>query len=413
MLIFFYTHFMLDHQSFFPVSDSVSKEKGSAVNMRVIMKLATCVLQGIYFFFKLLPVKNQIVMISRQSDKPPFEFLMLKKEINRKDKTVNTVILSKTMGRAIDGAQLKSVLHSILYLPHIFLQMFYLATSRVAVLDGYCVTASLLKHKRTLRTVQMWHSMGTMKLFGWAILDKEEGSSRKIAEIMRMHANYDYYFASSSAYQEHLARGFGCSEQKARIFPLPRYDLLRDKAYQMKKQAEIYHTYPKLKGKKIIVYCPTFRKDETMMQQAIINLENAVPDGYCLIIKLHPLSKLQIQGKNSLCDSLFTTMDMLFIADYVISDYSCVIYEAAVLNIPLSFYVFDFGHYEESRGFAIDYMNELPGIISKDPQEIMRHIREDDFDREELRRFTDKYVKKTEHATSDITDFLLMLLKEK
>ena len=58
-------------------------------------------------------------------------------------------------------------------------------------------------------------------------------------------------------------------------------------------------------------------------------------------------------------------------------------------------------------------MNELPGIISKDPQEIMRHIREDDFDREELRRFTDKYVKKTEHATSDITDFLLMLLKEK
>ena len=56
---------------FFPVSDSVSKEKGSAVNMRVIMKLATCVLQGIYFFFKLLPVKNQIVMISRQSDKPP------------------------------------------------------------------------------------------------------------------------------------------------------------------------------------------------------------------------------------------------------------------------------------------------------------------------------------------------------
>lgn len=381
--------------------------------MKVMIKIATCFLQIIYSFFKILPTRNQIVMISRQSDKPPFEFLMLKDEINKKDKDVRTVILSKTMGRAIDGAQFKSVLHSILYVPHIFLQMFYLATSRVAILDSYCVTASLLKHKKTLWIVQMWHSMGTMKLFGWAILDKEEGSSRNIAELMRMHANYDYYFASSAAYQEHLARGFGCSVQKARIFPLPRYDLLRSKSYQMKKRDEIYHVYPELKDKKIIVYCPTFRKDETMMQSAITNLEKEVPDGYCLIIKLHPLSKLQIKGENSLCDSLFSTMDMLFIADYVISDYSCIIYEAAVLNIPLSFYIFDFGHYEESRGFAIDYMNELPGVISKDPKEIMRHIQEDDFDREELHRFADKYVKQTEHATSDIADFVLKLLKEK
>lgn len=380
--------------------------------MKILIKIAAYVLRFVYSLFKLFPVKKRIVMISRQSDKVPFEFQMLKKEIENRENHVQTIILCKTLGRAVDGAQLKSLLRSTAYLPHMFVQMYYLATSRVAILDSYCITASLLKHRKTLKIVQMWHSMGTMKLFGWSVLNKEEGNSCKIAEAMKMHANYDYYIASSPAYQEHLAKGFHCSSKKAKIFPLPRYDLLKDDAFQNQKRKEIYQVYPQLKDKKVIVYCPTFRKDESLMSSALQRLEEVIPQGYCLVVKLHPLSKLKIMSKQSLCDAQFTTMEMLSVADYVISDYSCVIYEAAVLNIPLSFYIFDFGQYEESRGFAIDYMNELPGIISTDPKEIMKHICRDDFDRKELQQFANKYVCKSEHATADIVDFLFELLKE-
>ena len=36
---------------------------------------------------------------------------------------------------------------------------------------------------------------------------------------------------------------------------------------------------------------------------------------------------------------------MLYISDIVISDYSCIIYEAALLNIPLYFYTYDYEKY--------------------------------------------------------------------
>ena len=36
---------------------------------------------------------------------------------------------------------------------------------------------------------------------------------------------------------------------------------------------------------------------------------------------------------------------MLFVADYVISDYSCIVYEAAVRDIPLYFYNYDMEEY--------------------------------------------------------------------
>ena len=45
----------------------------------------------------------------------------------------------------------------------------------------------------------MWHSMGTMKLFGYTALDKSEGSKAELAYAMKMHENYDYVISGSKA----------------------------------------------------------------------------------------------------------------------------------------------------------------------------------------------------------------------
>lgn len=95
---------------------------------------------------------------------------------------------------------------------------------------------------------------------------------------------------------------------------------------------------------------------------------------YNLIIKLHPLSKIKINNSNVIFDKYFTSMDMLFIADYVISDYSCIIYEVAILNIPLFFFAFDLQEYLNNRGLTIDYEKEVPGLVSKDAKEIIEAI---------------------------------------
>lgn len=370
--------------------------------MKIIIAIGTFLLQAIYYMIWLCPTQNKVVMISRQSNSPSIDFKLLEKEIvNRKNGT-RVVLLCRTL----DGGINSTIFTKIGYIFHMFVQMYHLATSKICILDGYCIVASLLKHKKSLKIIQLWHSMGTMKKFGYSILDQSEGSSSTIANAMRMHKNYDYYFASSTAYQSHLAAGFGCEESKARIYPLPRVDLLQDEDYAKKKQEAIYQAYPQLVENKVIVYAPTFRKDETKMQAAFEALAKDVPLGHILVSKLHPLSKIKVSGENIVTADEFSTFDMLFVADYLISDYSCVVYEAIIRDIPLCFYSFDYDQYQGSRGFAIDYEKELQGWIEKDPKALMLKIAADDFDRQRLQAFKQKYIKETKHASKDIVDFI-------
>lgn len=371
--------------------------------MKYLINIATFFLQCIYQCFRLCPVKDKVTMISRQGNEPSIDFQLVEQEIKKKSASTEVVVLCRTL----DGGVKATVFDKMKYGFHMFVQMYHIATSKVVLLDTYCIVVSLLKHRKSLKVVQMWHSMGTMKLFGYTALDSQEGSSRKLAESMHMHANYDYFVSASTNYQEHLAKGFGCEESKAFICPLPRYDLLTDSGYKKQMQEKIFSRYPELKTKKRILYCPTFRKNERLMEDALNGLVEHLPEEYNLIVKLHPLSKFSIEKENVWDLKGFSTFDALFVADYVISDYSCVIYEAGVMNLPLCYYIFDFDEYTKKRGFAIDYMKEVKGVISKNPAEIMEAIQNDDFRMDEIRTFIDKYIQKTDHATEKLVDFLM------
>jgi len=373
--------------------------------MAFIIKVGIFFINIIYFFIKLLPTRNKITFISRQTDKETMDFKLLREEINKRNNKTKVVVLCHQLEGGINST-LKT---KIKYIFHMFRQMYHLATSKVVVLDSYCMVVSILKHKKKLTIIQMWHSMGTMKKFGYAVLDLEEGSNSKIARAMNMHKNYDYIFASAEAYKEHLAGGFNYTTDNILTFPLPRYDLLKSKEYDKKCKNKIYKTYPTLKKKKNIVYCPTFRKTKTDFIKALEKLIDSVDfNKYNLILKLHPLSTVRIKKEYEglIIDNKYSTFDMLSIADYIISDYSCVIYEAAVKNIALYFYNYDYDTYVGTRGLALDYYKELPGVISKNPKEIMRSIEKNNYDYPKLKKFADKYIEPSKGATKNIVDFI-------
>lgn len=371
-----------------------------------IIKAGILGLNVIYAFMKLLPVKNKVTMISRQSNIPSKEFRMIKREIESRGRGTKVVFLCHTL----DGGVASTVADKVKYAFHMLAQMVHIATSKVVILDTYCMVISILHHKKSLKVIQMWHSMGTMKKFGYTALDTAEGSKSELAYAMRMHENYDYVFASAEAYKDHLAKGFRCDRSKIITMPLPRLDLLNSKAYEKKIREKIYKKYPELKEKPVILYVPTFRKQEEEFKEALEALCKAVDyEKYRLVVKLHPLSKADAGEKVHQAKG-FDSFDMLFVADYVISDYSCIVYEAAVRKIPLYFYNFDMEFYTDGRGLAIDYYKELPGVISKDAKEIVEAIEEKEYDMESLARFADKYVTPTEHATKDIVDFVYRLM---
>lgn len=374
----------------------------------IIIKIGTIFLNIIYGIMKLFPIKNQVVMISRQANEPSIDFKLLQKALHEQDSSIQVVMLCHTL----DGGVQSSIMNKIKYCFHMLKQMYVISRSKVVVLDTYCIVISLLKHRKNLKVIQMWHSIGSMKKFGYTALDTEEGTKSKMANLMQMHKNYTYVLASSVAYQKDLAKGFNCDESIVKIYPLPRVDVLRDEQYRIQKKAEILQYYPALKNKQIIVYVPTFRKKEDEMQKAFDALCNALNDHQILVLKPHPLSKLKITNEKAIEVPKYSSFDMLFAADAIISDYSCIVYEAGLIGTPLYFYNFDMDHYLDRRGLAIDYENELPGVISKNPQTIIDAIERNDYDYDKLHKFIDKYVQCDGSASANIASFIRNIMEE-
>ena len=135
----------------------------------------------VYSFFKLKKTKNQVAFISRQSETPSIDFKYLINELKTQYPQYDIVVLCKMIPSGLGG--------KIKYIGEMFRQMNALAQSKVVVLDGYCILASVLKHKKDLKIIQIWHALGAFKRFGRSILDKEGGKSSALADAMRMHKN--------------------------------------------------------------------------------------------------------------------------------------------------------------------------------------------------------------------------------
>lgn len=337
----------------------------------------------VYFFVKIFPLKNKVVMLSRQSNDSNIDFDYIKEEILKRDKTVKVKILCKVLKKA--------PIERLKYCIYIFKCMYHIATSKVCILDGYSIPISILRHKRSLVIIQIWHASGAIKKFGYQSINKKEGRGEQISKIMNMHKNYDFVIAPSKATAKFYEEAFNIEANKVLINDLPRVDYILGDDKSNEKLKNFYKDYPKYKRKKTILYVPTFRKDlnNTNVIKKLINNINF--SKYNLIIKLHPLDKSKKFLKYTV-NKKYNTYDCLRVADYVITDYSAVAFETAILDKPLYFYVYDIDEYKKSRGLNIDLFEEMSNNTSKDIREIISAIENDEYDFEELQEFKTKYM---------------------
>lgn len=374
--------------------------------MTFVIALFRGFLNLIYALFKLLPVRDKVTLISRQSDFPSEDFLMLKAEIEKQSPKTEVKILSKKL-RKSPGALIS-------YIGHIFVQMYHIATSKTVVLDSYCIAVSVLKQRRSLRVVQIWHAMGALKRFGLSILGEEEGSDPKLAKAMRMHRNYTHVLASGKACVKPFSEAFGCLEKSVVIGSLPRVDRLMSEEIKQRTIDKIFDIYQELRqakdcDKKIIVYAPTFRKHKDISVEIEDLINKISSEDRIIVIKKHPLMKLCIEDRPGvIVDDTFSTEEMLYIADCVIADYSAIVFEAALLNKPMCFYAFDLDKYMASRSFYLDYEKDMPGAICKDVDEVETVLKDFRFDLEAVRNFAHNYVEKTEGVTKELANLVLM-----
>ena len=238
----------------------------------------------------------------------------------------------------------------------------------------------------------MWHALGSLKKFGYSSLDTKDGRNSKIAKLMKMHKNYNYILTSSEKSKPNFQEAFNAKEENMVVMNLPRVDYLKSKEIEKNLRKDFYKNYPKLdKTKKIILYCPTSRKNYDLPLKKII--DSVDYDKYNLIIKLHDNSNYIYYGKNKYYDNIiYSGIDFLHIANYIITDYSAIVYEAVITKKPIYLYIFDYDKYIDERGLYLDYKKEMPGFISKDIKEIIKAINENKVNDKKLEKFIDDYI---------------------
>lgn len=364
---------------------------------KIAIYLLRAGLNFIYFFLKMLPVKqNKVVFLSRQSDTLTLDFAMVQEELKRQQPYVEIVTLcSRLEGEKSGGlmrfgaATLKS--------------MYHMATSGACVLDAYWPAVSLLRHKKSLTVIQMWHALGKIKQSGYQTLGRESGRSAEMAHLMKMHENYDYIIAGGKAWNPYYCQSFGTTEDKLVNCGLPRIDHLL-KTAETNREA-VLKAYPQFAGKTVILYAPTFRKNIALhweeLADAVAKANQREQDQYVLIVKGHPNQKLEAGDRPNIFDCPdFTAVDLLAACDYLITDYSAIALEGAVLSRPTWYFVYDYEEYREKNGMNLDLFEVMPGCVFREGHELMKRLASADraARTDEIRRDAMPYPRKVLNA---------------
>lgn len=263
-----------------------------------------------------------------------------------------------------------------------------LATSKYVFLNDNFMPMAKLNFSPDATVIQLWHAEGAFKKFGLSAPLSDDIIKREKACSERL----DYIICSSKNVAPIYAEAFGTKIEK--ILPLgsPRVDeLLADCDIDSMRKA-FDEKHPGCSGKKLILYAPTFRespeKDSALLSHIDAEKFNAeFGKEYQLLIKLHP----QINSASPIENTIDVTKEdigmLTHICDMVITDYSSVCMDFALLSKPCIFFAFDLEEYEKERSFYFDYESYVPGKVTENFDGVIEAIKNPQSSEAALRSF--------------------------
>ena len=225
---------------------------------------------------------------------------------------------------------------------------------------------------------QLWHACGAFKKFGMSTAELIFGPN---AEELKRHPNnrnYTYVTVSSPEIVWAYAEAMDMKDRQDAIRPVgtSRTDIFYRSETIAQAYQNLYKEFPKAKGKKIILYAPTFRgrvaRAKTPDCFDLEKFAEHFKDEYVVIFKHHPLVKKlpeipeELNGTFAIdATRSMTIEDLLCVSDICISDYSSLVFEYSLFERPMLFFAYDLDEYFDWRGFYYDYNELTPGPVCK------------------------------------------------
>jgi CDP-ribitol ribitolphosphotransferase len=274
-----------------------------------------------------------------------------------------------------------------------------LAVSRYVFLNDNFFPIAYMNFNKDAVVTQIWHAPGAFKKFGK--FSTEDMSIRSLIDKSGLRINY--LIVSSKNIAIFYEDAFSVESKKILPLGTPRIDYYFKLGLNNLENKEFYNNvlkirekfekkYPEIVGKKIILYTPTFRENKKFNEEISDNFDfqlfnKELGKKYCLLFRSHPKIRTS-KPKHSIDVSNYPDeKELLVISDILITDYSSIMIEYAILLKPIIFYPFDFEYYNnEDRGFYFDYKN-VPGPIAKNTEELIQCIKNNDFDFDKIKNF--------------------------
>ena len=243
----------------------------------------------------------------------------------------------------------------------------------VFICDTFLPVSSPKLHPQT-KIVQLCHFSGPFKKIGYATSDDVPAYYK--GNVFR---NYSLVTASSETYVPLLQEAMRQPEGVVQPLGVSRSDVYFDEAWTKKCREDFFQRYPDAKGKKILLWAPTFRgkaaAPNALGNAELFRLQEKLGQEWLVLIKHHPHDDaVAIDPRyRSNCD--IATEQLLPVVDLLITDYSTVVLDYLAFDKPFILYAPDLEQYEANRGFFVDY-REITKNFTQDAAQLEKMIPE-------------------------------------
>ncbi|MFM8690748.1 MAG: CDP-glycerol glycerophosphotransferase family protein [Candidatus Limnocylindrus sp.] len=245
------------------------------------------------------------------------------------------------------------------YLLHLIGATWALHRAKITIIDNAWLPVHITTRRSGSRVFQVWHAEGAYKRFGHA----SRGASSLADGALRpfIHRGYDAALVSSEEVRTAYAEAFQMSEERVyAVGPLHCAWLANESRVAARADA-LREQYPSLKGRRVLLYAPTFRGRGVSRRSALAISPDAIaaalPADWIVLIKAHPLVPITDTATHPSClivDRRTPVEELFPVADALFTDYSSSVFLWSLLSRPLLLAIDDIAEYSDDPGLFAD-----------------------------------------------------------
>ncbi|WP_165820766.1 CDP-glycerol glycerophosphotransferase family protein [Pueribacillus theae] len=243
-----------------------------------------------------------------------------------------------------------------------------------------------IKKRNQTTYLQTWHGTPLKKML-YDIKEVHGRSDDYVERVGNAVKNWDYLISQSPYATKTFKSAFRYNKEILEV-GYPRNDIFYKKEKEQLKE-QIKRRLNLNENKKIILYAPTFRDDQTLkknkflfdLKMDLFKMKEQMGDDYILLLRMHVVVSNKITIEDSLLDFVYNVsnypdmQELLLIADILITDYSSVMFDFANTGKPILFFTYDLEYYRDNlRGFYMNFEEEAPGPLVYDTDQIIENV---------------------------------------